>query len=97
MYTKDFENVIERCNKAFDELYIINSLVNLIKTSCEDKEFKGKYYDAPLNIAKLLSDERNDYINALTLLSDRLSCLYKQCLIIEDNLTLHNDTNDSSR
>ena len=81
------KKMLEHCNQVFDELYTINSLINMIKTSCEEKEFKSKYYNVSLETAKKLSKERNEYINILYILSEKVEYLISQHLLIEKDLT----------
>ena len=61
------------CQQAFDELYIVDSIVKMTKNSCLEHEFNGQYYGASCESSKKLSAERNNYINMLTLLSERIS------------------------
>lgn len=83
-------------NAAFNELYYANTLVKMIKSSCEDLEFRGEYYGMSIDGTKKLSAERNDCINMLTLISDRLTNLVDINLTIEKEL-LQQHTNYSSR
>lgn len=90
------KNVCFTHDKAFNELYYINTLVNMMKLSCEDKEYKGSYFGMDFEGIKKLSAERNDYINMLTLISDRISTLININLSLEKEL-LHQNTNYSRR
>lgn len=74
--------------QAFNELYILNSLINTTKLLCEDREFRGKYYDISSEKAKMLSEERNEYINMLSVLSDKMNYIIKLYLSMEDDLIL---------
>ena len=55
-----------------NELDIIESIANILKLSCEMREFNSVYYDAPLLSKIKLSKERCDYINLLYVLHERI-------------------------
>lgn len=78
-------------NSSFDELYIINTLIQMTKSSCTEREFKGEYYGTSGNMKNNLSTERNEYITMLTLAADRLSSL------IEINLSMENKISNLSQ
>ena len=40
------------CQQAFDELYIVDSIVNMTKSSCMEQEFNGQYYGASCECSK---------------------------------------------
>ena len=73
-------------NKAFDELYIVNTLIQMTKSYCSEREYKGIYYGATKKDKHSLSSERNEYIAMLTLAEDRLSRLMKLCLSAEKEI-----------
>lgn len=76
------------CNDEIsDELYNTNVLVNVARTSCQNREFKGEYYGIPQNIIPKISNERNEYISLLTLISDKISHINKLNLQIESELS----------
>lgn len=83
-------------NDLFDALYFANTLVNMTKTSCQDREFKGQYYGMNDDMLKRLSNERNEYIAMLTLISDKLSCILELNLSLEQEIVLHQNSNYSS-
>ena len=74
-------------NKTFDELYIINTLVQMTKLACSEKEYKGQYYGSSTRVRNRLSEERNEYITMLTLATDRLSSLMKINLSVESEIS----------
>ena len=74
--------------KAFDELYIIDTLVQMTKKTCQDYEFSGQYYDISGEMSSLLSAERNSYINMLNIISERISNLMGVNLAIEREISL---------
>ena len=83
--------------KAFDELYIIDTLVQMTKKTCQDYEFSGQYYDISGEMSSLLSAERNSYINMLNIISERISNLMCVNLAIEREISLQQDSYNSCR
>ncbi len=82
------------CQQAFDELYIVDSIVNMTKSSCMEQEFNGQYYGASCECSKKLSAERNNYINMLTILSERISNIIHLNGLIENEYLLQDNSND---
>lgn len=82
------------CQQAFDELYIVDSIVKMTKNSCLEHEFNGQYYGANCESSKKLSAERNNYINMLTLLSERISNIIHLNGLIENEFLLQDNSND---
>lgn len=77
-----------KCNyKNFDELYVVNTLIQITKSSCTEREFKGEYYGTSNRIKNLLSAERNEYITMLTLATDKLSKIMKTSADLENKIT----------
>ncbi len=85
-------DILSFYQEAFNELYIVNTLINMVKTNCQEKEFKGEYYGLVKQSAKKLSDERNDYINILSLLSDKISNIQNIHLSIEKEYSLQQNS-----
>lgn len=80
-------NLLRVHQEAFDELYVIETLVKLTKSSCLDKEFQGQYYGIPQDVSLKLSAERNQYINMLTVLSEKVSNLMDLNICMEKEIT----------
>ena len=59
--------------ETFNELYKMDSLVQITRRNCESIEFSGQYYGIPKEMIALLSAERNNFINMLEILSDQIS------------------------
>ena len=79
--------------ETYSKLHVIRSLLNVIKFSCKDREFKGNYYNIPPEKANLLSDERNEYINILEIISDKVSDMINTYSNIESDIyTSYNNT-----
>lgn len=86
--------LLNYCQQALDELYIVDSIVKMTKNSCLEREFNGQYYGADIESSKKMSAERNNYINMLTVLSERIDNIMNINVNIENEFLLHNNTND---
>ena len=60
-------------DEVLSELYNTNTLVNAMKTCCQAKEFSGEYYGIPKDFIQMISNERNEYISMLTIISDKIN------------------------
>lgn len=85
------------CNQVFCELYVLDTLVKMTKEACEDREYNGQYYGIPVEKINKLSVERNNYINMLTLLSEKINRVMNINLQIEEELTLEQNPDNCSR
>ena len=90
-------DVVSFYEEAFCEIYSTNTLVNMTKSTCQEHEFRGEYYGLKNHSAEQLSAERNDYINMLTLISDKLSNIIRLNLCLEKALSLHQNSDNSGR
>ena len=62
-------------DSSIDELFKLESLIRFTKEACLSKEINANYYDLDgLNKLKL-SEERNDYINSLSIIEEKISLL----------------------
>lgn len=80
--------------EAFEELYMIDTFVQLTRTSCQECEFKGEYYGITNEMSKKLSAERNNYINMLSIISDKISNIMDLNLTMEREIMLQQNTNN---
>ena len=64
-------------DEVLSELYNTNVLVNAAKNCCQVREFQGNYYGIPQNFVPMISNERNEYISILTMISDKLNYIGK--------------------
>ncbi len=72
METKYNNQTLNGINEdIFDELLTIESLIKTTVNNCLNKEHSALYYTGE-NITKQLSEERNDYINVLTIALERV-------------------------
>ncbi len=83
--------------EAFEELYIIESIVNMTMSSCQEREFSGQYYGIPAENLPQLSAERNNYINMLMLLSERIANIMTLNLSMEKEITLLEQNSNNGR
>ena len=72
--------------ETFNELYKMDSLVQITRRTCESIEFSGQYYGVPKETIALLSAERNNLINMLEILSDQISNIINIGLLMEDEI-----------
>ncbi len=79
-------------NDICNELYYINTLINVTKSVCQEREFKSDYYGIPNNYTKQISDERNEYISLLSLVSDKLKYIMTLNLSLEKELSLNKNS-----
>ena len=82
--------------EAFEELYMADTLVQLTKSSCEAREYTGQYYGITNERRKKLSAERNNYINMLSILSDKISNIMDISLSMEKEIMLQQYSDNSS-
>ena len=82
---------------VFNEVYIIDTIVEMTRKSCQDREFSGQYYGIANEMMALLSAERNHYINMLDMLSERISNIKNLNLLLEQEIMLQQYSNNSRR
>ena len=58
--------------KFFEELYTLESIIKLTKESCSERELSASYYNISDKEKIVLSRERNNYINMLTIAQDKI-------------------------
>lgn len=62
-------------NSLFNELSSLESILKLTKDSCFDQEINANYYNLIDNDKLKLSEERNHYLNLLSIALDKVSVL----------------------
>lgn len=62
-------------NKTFDLLFLLESVIKLTQESCLQKELSCNYYNFLNKDKNLLSEERNHYINLLSIALEKVSTL----------------------
>lgn len=71
------KRVMLSCDNLFNQLYSLESILQVTKEVCQEREFSSVYYNLPQNYKYTLSEERNHYINMLELALARVSDLKK--------------------
>jgi len=72
-----------------DEVYSADVLLNATICCCRDKEFRGEYYGIPEEFIKEISNERNEYLSLMTILSDKIRRVIELNQRVEQELALH--------
>lgn len=80
--------------ESFNKLYMINTLINMVRKMCEEREFKGEYYNISKKSAAKLSEERNDYINVLSIVCDSIADVLNLKLKMETEMGLKHNSNN---
>lgn len=78
------EKIITSIEKSIEEVFTLESVIKLTKETCLEREVTGNYYNLEENAKTSLSEERNHYINMLTIALDKLSKLKDIIFIVED-------------
>ena len=61
------------CENSFDKLFFLESIIQTTKDACMEREFSAKYYGLSSENKFILSEERNHYINMLTIALDKVA------------------------
>lgn len=81
---KEINNLVLAANNSYCELETLESIIELTKKYCLYNELDSIYYNLA-SIEKLaLSEERNHYINLLTIAIEKISSLKLKCQELED-------------
>ena len=70
----------------FEDLSQLESVIKLTKDVCLNKELFSQYYNLTKSEQLLLSEERNHYINMLTIALDKILKLKELLIFIEKSL-----------
>ena len=74
--------------ESFDELFSLETIIKLTQESCFIREEDSVYYNLPQDEKIILSEERNHYINMLTLALDKVHRLKKVSTKIEQEISV---------
>ena len=96
MVLYDLSSILMYNEEMYNEIFNADVLINATKCCCQEKEFKGEYYGIPQNFVHHISNERNEYLSLLTLISDKIRHINKLNSCIENKVTLYENTNYSS-
>ena len=80
------QNIITDFNYFFDILCSLETIVKITQTDCQNKEFYSEAGNFSYENRLILSEERNHYINMLTLAIDKIKLLKELNLSIENKL-----------
>lgn len=70
------KNDVLNCIEAtFSEIYVLKSIIKITREACLEKEVNSSYYNLSQENKKYLSEERNHYINMLTMALDKITKL----------------------
>ena len=72
---------------SMDELFSLESIIKLTQESCMVREEDSIYYNLASHEKIFLSEERNHYINMLTIALDKINKLKKMSSQIEKELS----------
>ena len=72
--------IMDKCNKKiyfccenlYDELFLLESIIKMTKEACLKKEFSAIYYNLSDKERCILSEERNNYINMLSIALEKV-------------------------
>ena len=70
-----YKGIQLHCDNSYNQLYYLESILQLTKDVCQEKEFASIYYNLPPKYKFILSAERNHYINMMNLALDRVDNL----------------------
>ena len=59
-------------DEVLNEVYNTNVLVNAIINFCKTREFNREYYGIPQDYVPMISNERNEYLSLLGIISEKL-------------------------
>ena len=97
MKKTDATNLLDCYQETLDELCVANSIIKLVRSSCLEREFTGEYYGISRDKTVHISEERNNYINMLNILSEKISNVMNLCLSLENESMLQQDTYNCCR
>ena len=80
MGTSHLNRLVGCYEQIFNELYMA--------------EFSGQYYGIPAESSAQLSAERNNYINMLTILSEKISNIMELNIAMENEILLQENSNN---
>lgn len=81
------KNLILCVEDSIDELLSLESIIKLTQEACLDREEDSIYYNLTSDEKFYLSEERNLYINMLTIALDKVYKLKKMSSLIEKELS----------
>lgn len=80
------KKIITSLDNSMNELFTLESILILTKESCQEKEFCSVYYGLSNELKSNLSEERNHYINMLTIALDKISNIKRNIILAENDI-----------
>lgn len=75
-----------KIESSYDELDSLESIIKLTQKACRNQECNSIYYNLVADKKVALSEERNHYINMLSLALDKIANIRKTSLQLEEGL-----------
>lgn len=79
------KGALSNFDEIFNCLFIVETLIKFTQESCNNKLCINNQH-LPLEVQKEINTERNDYINMLLIIQEKIEKLKERCLEIESNL-----------
>ena len=79
-------NLLVYFERSFDELFTLESIIKLTQEACLDKEEDSIHYNLAKDNKVALSEERNHYINMLTIALEKVENIKNYNLRIEEEI-----------
>jgi hypothetical protein len=76
----------------FEKIFTLETVIKLTLSSCKEKEIKAEYYNITFNNIINLSEERNNYINMLTIALEKLEEIKTISSGFENEYVIYNKT-----
>ncbi len=87
-----YKEIQLHCDNSYNQLYYLESILQLTKDVCQEKEFGAIYYNLPPKYKFILSEERNHYINMIDLALDKVANLKQINNGLENDLANYKST-----
>ena len=82
------QKILSFFDDSIEIIYTIESVIELTKSACLNKELTSKYHNLTSNEIFFISKERNHYINMLSIVLDKVNHLKQINNEIEKELSL---------
>jgi len=80
------QKVMSNFDDMFELIFSLESIIKMTQNVCRNKEVASVYYNLPLKQKYTLSEERNHYINMLSLALNQISSLKEANTNLEKEL-----------
>ena len=92
MRKKQEQELLFAFDNVLDSLSSITSIIKITQDYCYSQELNAKYHSLTHEELILLSEERNHYINMLTLAYEKLLNLQDTSIQIQNKIIAYNNT-----